>query len=212
MKLEMEIFLLHTVWERMGIWGLRVAAAWEELRVAVLRMAADCGVRVGVEKEERRRCVFMKGVREYDGMIRRICLGYSRSAEDLEDLYQDVLVNIWQGLAGYRADASMKTWIYRVALNTCVSSLRRRSSRPNAASLEDVVNVSDDSGEKMQEVRELHECISMLGNIDKAVVMLWLDEYSYEEIAGLTGLTRGNVATRLHRAKEKLKNIYGNGR
>lgn len=207
----MEI-LLTCVWERMGIWGLRVAAAWEGLRVAVLRMAADCVVRVGVEKEERRRCVFMKGVREYDGMIRRICLGYSRSAEDLEDLYQDVLVNIWQGLAGYRANASMKTWIYRVALNTCVSSLRRRSSRPNAASLEDVVNVSDDSGEKMQEVRELHECISMLGNIDKAVVMLWLDEYSYEEIAGLTGLTRGNVATRLHRAKEKLKNIYGNGR
>lgn len=194
MKLEMEIFLLPSVWERLGMW--------------VLRMAADCGVRVGVEKEERRRCVFMEGVREYDGMIRRICLGYSRSAEDLEDLYQDVLVNIWQGLAGYRADASMKTWIYRVALNTCVSSLRRRSSRPNATSLEDVVNVSDDSGEKMQEVRELHECISMLGNIDKAVVMLWLDEYSYEEIASLTGLTKGNVATRLHRAKEKLKAIY----
>jgi len=203
MKLEMEIFLLPTVWERMGIWVLRVAAA-----CGVLRMAAAVGVRVGVEKEERRRCVFMEGMREYDGMIRRICLGYSRSAEDLEDLYQDVLVNIWQGLAGYRADASMKTWIYRVALNTCVSSLRRRSRRPNAASLEDVVNVSDDSGEKMQEVRELHECISMLGNIDKAVVMLWLDEYSYEEIAELTGLTRGNVATRLHRAKEKLRRIY----
>lgn len=199
---------MPSIWERMGIWGLRVVAACDGLRVAVLRMAADCGVRVGVEKEEGRRGVFMEGVREYDGMIRRICLGYSRAAEDLEDLYQDVLVNIWQGLAGYRADASMKTWIYRVALNTCVSSLRRRSRRPNAASLEDVVNVSDDSGEKMQEVRELHECISMLGNIDKAVVMLWLDEYSYEEIAELTGLTRGNVATRLHRAKEKLRRIY----
>lgn len=187
-----------------------IPSIWERIPLWIYRFAAAIGLQNGCEKRQR---VFTKAVRDHDTMVRRICLGYSHSAEDLEDLYQDVMINVWQGLATYRADSSLKTWIYRIALNTCVSSLRQRSRRPNAVSIEDVVvNVTDSSAEKMQDIRELHECISILGNIDKAVVMLWLDEYTYDEIATLTGLTRGNVATRLHRTKEKLKTIYNDGR
>lgn len=194
--MDQAIRITPSIWERIPLWIWRFAAA--------IGLQDDC---------RNRQNVFTEAVRDHDAMVRRICLGYSHSAEDLEDLYQDVMINVWQGLATYRADSSLKTWIYRIALNTCVSSLRQRCRRPNAVSLEDVVvNVMDNSEEKMQGIRELHESISMLGNIDKAVVMLWLDEYSYDEIATLTGLTRGNVATRLHRAKEKLKTIYDNGR
>lgn len=182
---------------------------WERFPLWIWHFAAAIGLR---NECENRQSIFTEAVRDHDAMVRRICLGYSRSVEDLENLYQDVMINVWQGLASYRADSSLKTWIYRVALNTCVSSLRQRSRRPNAMSLEDVVNVTDDTAARMQDIQELHECISTLGNIDKAVVMLWLDEYSYEEIASLTGLTRGNVATKLHRAKEKLKTIYDNGK
>ena len=99
----------------------------------------------------------------------------------------------------------MRTWIYRIALNTCVSTLRIRSRQPHQASLEEVILVPDDSQEKKETVKELYECIATLSPIDKAIVMMWLDEYSYEEIADTIGLKRNNVATRLHRAKEKLK-------
>ena len=148
---------------------------------------------------------FAECIRVHDSMIRRICLGYAHTSQDLEDLYQDVLVNIWRGLPSFRSDSSMRTWVYRIALNTCVSTLRIRSRQPSQTSLDEVILVPDYSQEKKETVKELYECISTLGPIDRAIVMMWLDEYSYEEIAATIGIKRNNVATRLHRAKEKLK-------
>lgn len=148
---------------------------------------------------------FADCVNVHDAMIRRICLGYANTSQDLEDLYQDVLINIWRGLPAFRADSSMRTWVYRIALNTCVSTLRIRSRQPLQTSLDEVLLVPDQSNEKKEAVKYLYECIATLGPIDKAIVMMWLDEYSYEEIADTIGLKRNNVATRLHRAKERLK-------
>ena len=152
--------------------------------------------------------LFESTVADHDAMIRRICLGYAHTSQDLEDLYQDVLVNIWRGLPSFRADSSMRTWVYRVALNTCVSTLRLRSRQPPQTSLDEVILVPDRSQEKKEAVKELYECISTLGPIDKAIVMMWLDEYSYDEIAATIGLKRNNVATRLHRAKERLRLMH----
>lgn len=149
--------------------------------------------------------LFESTVADNDAMIRRICLGYAHTAQDLEDLYQDVLVNIWRGLPSFRCDSSVKTWVYRIALNTCVSTLRIRSKQPQQASIDEVILVPDNSQEKKEAVMDLYECISTLSPLDKAIVMMWLDEYSYDEIADTVGLKRNNVATRLHRAKEKLK-------
>ena len=148
---------------------------------------------------------FAECIRIHDSMIRRICLGYAHTSQDIDDLYQDVLVNIWRGLPAFRADSSMRTWVYRIALNTCVSTLRIRSKQPLQTSLDEVILVPDHSQEKKEAIKELYECISTLGPIDRAIVMMWLDEYSYEEIADTIGIKRNNVATRLHRAKEKLK-------
>lgn len=151
--------------------------------------------------------MFAEAVGRHDAMIKRICFGYSRDENDLKDLYQDALVNIWQGLPRFRSESSLKTWIYRVTLNTCVSNVRGRSKELTATSIDNVVDVADNSDESRVRIRELYECISRLGPIDKAIVMLWLDEYSYDEIAEMAGLTRNNVAIRLHRAKNKLKDI-----
>lgn len=151
---------------------------------------------------------FEQIVSTHDAMLRRICLGYAHTSQDLEDLYQDVLVNIWRGLSSFRSDSSIRTWVYRIALNTCVSTLRIRSRQPQSASLDEVVMVADQSQERKDAVKEMYECIATLNPIDKAIVMMWLDEYSYEEIAETIGIKRNNVATRLHRAKEKLKKKY----
>ncbi|MDE6741968.1 MAG: RNA polymerase sigma factor, partial [Muribaculaceae bacterium] len=137
---------------------------------------------------------FERTVADHDAMIRRICLGYAHTPQDLEDLYQDVLVNIWRGLPSFRSDSSIRTWIYRIALNTCVSTLRIRSRQPSQTSLDDVILIPDQSQEKKEAVKELYECIATLGPIDKAIVMMWLDEYSYDEIADTIGLKRNNVA------------------
>lgn len=175
----------------------------------VWRFAASSGL---VDENKSFRYSFTQAISQHDAMIKRICFGYAKTAEDLEDLYQDVLVNLWQSMPRFRGDASMKTWIYRIALNTCVSNLRIRSKAVKGALVTDIVDVVDESEQERVDIKELHECITTLGPIDKAIMMLWLDEYSYDEIASMVGLKRNNVATRLHRAKEKLKTIYGYGR
>lgn len=151
------------------------------------------------ERKER----FAEIVGENEGMIRRICFGYSRTKEEMEDLFQDVLLNIWQSLPKFRGESSVKTWIYRVSLNTCVSTIRKKP-KTACSNLPDVI---DESEERRRRLMELHDMISLLPTVDKAIVLLWLDETSYEDIALITGLTRNTVATRLRRAKEKLKNL-----
>ena len=161
-----------------------------------------------VPESKRLERLFADTVHAHDPMIRRICLGYAVNTQDLEDLYQDVLVNIWRGLSTFRSESALRTWVYRIALNTCVSTLRTRSRKPVSASLDEVITVADQSQERKDAVKDLYECIATLNPIDKAIVMMWLDEYSYDEIAETIGMKRNNVATRLHRAKEKLKEKY----
>lgn len=144
---------------------------------------------------------------DYDSMIMRICFGYSRTAAELADLRQDALINIWQGLPGFKGDASLKTWIYRVTLNTCVSTVRSERRRVPQTALEDFYNLVDEDADRRRLVREMHDCISKLPPVDRAIMLLWLDDFSYDEIAATVGLGRNTVASRLRRAKEKLKNL-----
>lgn len=146
-------------------------------------------------------------ISEYDDMISRICFGYAGTKEEFEDIRQDAYVNIWQGIHKFRGDASLKTWVYRVTLNTCVSMVRTRKKSGTAVELTEVVDLDDDSGVKLQRIAALYQSISMLSPIDKAIVMAWLDEMSYDEIAPTVGLPKNVVATRLHRAKQKLKKL-----
>lgn len=141
-------------------------------------------------------------LREYDPMIRRICFGYARSAAEVDDLHQDARLHLWQALPQYRGEASLKTWTYRITLNACVSALRSR--RPENS---DIVDLIDSSDEQRQLIMEIHEAIAQLPTLDKAIVMARLDGFTYDEIAAMTGLPRNTVATRLRRAKEKLKHI-----
>lgn len=156
--------------------------------------------------ETRRTAAFSRLMTQHDDMISRICLSYSRTRAEYEDLRQDCYVALWQGLGRFRGDAALKTWIYRVVLNTCVSTIRSRSRAPQRVDIADYADIVDDTPERLRMVAEMHEMISRLPPLDKAILTLWLDENSYDEIAEITGLSRNTVATRLFRAKEKLKN------
>lgn len=160
--------------------------------------AADCSR--SIERD------FQEIISTYDDMIVKICFGYAGTKAELDDLHQDALINIWQSLVRFRGDSSVKTWVYRVTLNTCVSTVRRRRESPESDRLE-LYNVIDDSEERRRMLAEMHECIALLSPVDKAIVLAWLDEFSYDEIAEMVGMPRNTVATRLRRAKEKLKNM-----
>lgn len=155
------------------------------------------------ERELERR--FREVIEEYGPVISGICFSYASDADDLKDLRQDILINIWKGLKTYRGDSSLSTWIYRVALNTCVSTVRKRSRRPYTLPLERVPDREEErDAESRERIETLHAMIATLSPIDKAIVTMWLDERKYEEIAEVTGLSRNNVAVRINRIKQKL--------
>lgn len=167
------------------------------------RMVADATI-PGESQPAR---AFREAVREFSPLIERICFGYASTVAELEDLKQDTLLNLWESMPKYRGNCSMKTWVFRITLNTCVTTIRKNNRRVNTVSLTELYDSIDGDDERKSTVAEIHECIARLNPIDKAVMMLWLEEESYDEIAVVTGLTRGNVAVRIHRAKEKLKTM-----
>ena len=150
---------------------------------------------------------YSEAVASYGSLIDRLCFGYVKTADDFKDLKQDVLMNLWESMPKFNGDCSMKTWVYRLTLNVCVSSLRKSYRRVSTVQLTEFYDIVDYEPEQKEELAGLHEAIASLNPLDKAIMILWLEEESYEEIAVITGLTRANVATRIHRAKNKLKSI-----
>ena len=123
----------------------------------------------------------------------------------VEDYYQEVLCNLWQNFEQFDGRSKRSTWIYRVALYTCISFVRRK--QPASISLSFDLSNEEDTALKEQ-VEELRAVINRLGHIDRAIIMLWLDGYTYEEMAEVTGLSESNVAVKLMRAKNKIKEMF----
>ncbi len=138
-------------------------------------------------------------------MVLKVCYMYANDDNHLKDLYQEVLANLWQGIDSYGGTAKMSSWIYRIAINTCVSYFRRYDRHSSLFSpIEDVPEFGAEDSTKTGDLRKMYKLIYSLGKLDKAIILLWLDEYSYDEIAEITGLSRNNVAVRLRRIKLKL--------
>ncbi|MDE7414679.1 MAG: sigma-70 family RNA polymerase sigma factor [Muribaculaceae bacterium] len=155
--------------------------------------------------QERR---FSQIIQDYGSIISGISFSYSNNPEDMKDLRQDIMINIWKGLKNFRGDSSLSTWIYRVALNTCVSTIRTKSRKVQVISLETNMDIADEEDRSRQEKTEwLHSKIASLSPLDKAIITMWLDDRKYEEIAEVTGISRNNVAVRINRIKEKLSKL-----
>ena len=150
---------------------------------------------------------FARIVREHKGTIYTVCYMFSKDEEEVADLFQDILVNLWNGFAKFRGDSSERTWIYRVALNTCISAERKKKRKGETVPLDMNINLFDDSVEDMKQVRMLQNRISRLGSFDRAIVLLWLENMSYDEIGAVVGISAKNVSVRLFRIKEQLKKM-----
>lgn len=149
--------------------------------------------------------------RKYGALVAKVCYLYTGPGASFDDLYQETLINLWVGMDSFRGDSSLSTWIYRMALNTCITWHRRndRFSRGNvdAAEASGLTDPASDPvlrTEQMEELQLLHRLIADLNPIDKAIITLWLEERPYDEIADVTGISKNNVAVRIHRIKAQL--------
>lgn len=179
----------------------------QTLAMAVAESLRPADSPSGAPLEER----FMQIVSNHGGLIARLCFYYAGSTADFDDLRQDCLINIWRGLPRFDNRSSLTTWIYRVCLNTCVSAVRKASRRPEEVPLQLAREVAgDDDSERVEQLEQLYSLISRLPFIDRGIVMMWLDGCTYDEIADVNGISRNNVAVRLHRIKALLSKEFKN--
>lgn len=146
---------------------------------------------------------FNRIIAEHSDIITKICFFYAESADEVEDMRQDTLLNIWRGLDNFKAQSALSTWIHRVCLNTCVSYVRRESRHRNSVPLPELIDDSD-GAERAELWMKLRRQINSLSKRERAVMLLWLEEFSYDDIAEVMGLSRNGVATLLYRIKQKL--------
>ena len=153
---------------------------------------------------------FIATIRQHERVIYKVCSFYVSDEMPKEDLFQEVVYNLWRGFAKFRDECSVSTWIYRVTLNTCISGLRKESKRPknniSVLPLEQASPEPENAGME-EKINEMYLLINQLKTLEKAIVLLYLEDKSYQEIADITGLTINNVAIKLKRSKDKLRKM-----
>ena len=150
---------------------------------------------------------FAQTVKEHKSTIYTVCYMFSKDEDEVQDLFQETLINMWKGMGGFREESKIDTWIYRVALNTCLTQERKKKREVKKVPLNMDVNFFEDNDANAKQARILHQRISQLAYVDRALVMLWLDGMSYDEIGAVVGISAQNVAVKLFRIKEQLKKM-----
>ena len=151
---------------------------------------------------------FLIVIREYERVIYKVCYLYTTPNAPLNDLYQEVVLNLWKAFPKFRKECKISTWIYRISLNTCISFFRKEKNVPEIVTLTyEADGWTEENDPTNEMLRQLYQMISQLGQLDKSIILLYLEEKSYEEIGEITGLTVTNVATKLNRIKDKLKKM-----
>ncbi len=152
---------------------------------------------------------FLNLLEQNSRIIYKVCFVYSTAMHSQEDLFQEVIINLWKAWPSFRNDCKEQTYIYRIALNTCISCLRKSKSRPSSLPLTQNIEMVAEEYD-IAKTKELYKMINQLDKIEKAIVLLFLEEKSHEEISQIIGISRSNVAVKLFRIKEKLKLMYQN--
>lgn len=152
---------------------------------------------------------FLQVINKYQYIIKKYCIIYGSGIMTSEDLYQEVLYNLWKSYPSFWGDCALSTWIYRITINTCITSFRLKNKEGKQLELRKALGVCDDDNiRKKENVELIHNIIGQLSLVDKSLMLLWLEEKSYREIAEIMGLSETNIASRLNRCKEKVINKF----
>jgi len=167
----------------------------------------DATRKPAMKREHTGEADFVARLERHAGVLRKIAFSYSRSAADRRDLEQEIVAQLWRAWPGYDGSRPFATWMYRVALNVAISIARsQRWQAPEAAPLDEAdVAALDDTAEREHGVRELMAFIGGLDELNRALILLYLEGQSYAEIADVLGISETNVATKINRAKQTLR-------
>ena len=150
---------------------------------------------------------FLALVEQHKGAILKVCSLYTRRADEKEDLFQEIVIQLWKAWPNFKGLSKFSTWLYRIALNTAISGLRKKKADIVLMDNNDIPHIEDggDHQEKEEQLRRLYDAIRQLPEIDRAMVMLYLEDKSYEEMEDILGINQGTLRVKMNRAKEKLK-------
>ncbi|MCQ2146370.1 MAG: sigma-70 family RNA polymerase sigma factor [Bacteroidales bacterium] len=152
---------------------------------------------------------FTRMVRENKQTIYTVCYFFSNNREEIDDMFQEVLINLWKGFEKFRGESSIKTWIWRVSLNTCTNVDRKKKRSIQTVPLTFDIDLHDSSKDN-ENIEMLYSKINRLNLFDRAIILLWLESVKYDEIADIVGISPSAVSTRLFRIKEQLKAMSNN--
>lgn len=151
---------------------------------------------------------FLQIIKDNQGIIHKVCNIYCDEQEDRNDLFQEIVAQLWKSFPSFREESKFSTWMYRVALNTAITSFKKTRRRPDQGRLTyENLQVKDENYdvETEEEIRNLHRAVAQLTGVEKSIVLLFLENKKYEEIAEITGITQNYVRVKMNRIKKKLK-------
>lgn len=145
--------------------------------------------------------------REHCVMVYQMCMGFMKGDQDMaNDLSQEVFINIWNALSGFRKESSYKTWIYRITANTCLQQIRSDKNKKRV-SIGDGFDVAENVNTTEETHFRLYRAVGQLPEVDRLVIMMVLDEVEYQEIAKVIGISEANLRVKIHRIKKRLKEL-----
>jgi len=155
---------------------------------------------------------FLEVIENHKGIIYKITNSYCKEIDDRSDLIQEIILQLWKSFGSYNDTFKYSTWIYRIALNTSISFYRKnRKRQQNTTELSAIIEntlLAEESVLENPDLKNLQKCIEELKEIDKAIILLYLDELSQKEIAKIIGISPTNVGTKLSRIKKKLQHKF----
>ena len=149
-------------------------------------------------------------VRQHKRTIYTVCYMFSTNKDEIDDLFQEILIRLWNGFDSYEGRSDARTWIYRVALNTAINQDKKERRNIDTAPLTVDIDPYEADDPSTQQIRELYDRISRLDLIDRSLILLWLEGVSYDEIGAIIGIKPNNVGVRLLRIKDKLVKMSKN--
>lgn len=153
---------------------------------------------------------FINIINKNQGIIHKVCRMYLESEEERKDLFQEILLQLWRSYPKFREESKISTWMYRVALNTAISSFKKKKRNPQKQGLSpNLEEIADKpySFEYEEKLKVLYQAIEKLSKVEKAIVMLYFEDYSTEDIGEIVGITANNVRVKMNRIKGKLQKI-----
>ncbi|WP_313029216.1 sigma-70 family RNA polymerase sigma factor [Soonwooa sp.] len=152
---------------------------------------------------------FSQLIKGNQGLIIKVSRLYTNSLEDEQDLFQEIVLQLWRSYDSFKGNSKISTWMYRVALNTAITLFRKKKKSPLTSELDEVhfEYEQEQDDEKQAQISLLYKVIKLLPNVERAIVMMYMDDVSYKEIAETLGITEVNARVKMNRLKKTLKEL-----